>query len=80
MQDVLLTVPDLYFCYGVAKAARRASIALATRNRRVFLAPDQNGHSAGKSEAVVDIARTNHLAVFDTATNLRRLNIGAYGA
>ena len=46
--------------------------------RRVFLAPGQNGHSAGKSEAVVDIARTNHLAVFDIATNSRHLNIGAW--
>ena len=46
--------------------------------RRVFLAPSQNRHSAGKSEAVVDTARTNHLAVFDIATNLRRLNIGAW--
>ena len=45
---------------------------------RVFLAPGQNGHSAGKSEAAVDIARTNHLAVFDIATNSRRLNIGAW--
>ena len=32
MQDVLLTVPDLYFCYEVAKAARRAWATLATRN------------------------------------------------
>ena len=28
--------------------------------RPVFLATGQNRHSAGKSEAVVDIARTNH--------------------
>ena len=32
MQDVLLTVSDLYFCYEVAKAARRAWTTLATRN------------------------------------------------
>ena len=35
MQDVLLTVPDLYFCYEVAKAARRAWTTLATRNLHV---------------------------------------------
>ena len=35
MQDVLLTVPDLYFCYEVAKAARRAWNTLATRNLHV---------------------------------------------
>ena len=41
----------------------------------MFLAPGQNGHSAGKSEAVVDIARTNHLAVFDIATKLYTLDV-----
>ena len=41
---------------------------------RAFLAPGQNGHSAGKSEAVVDIARTNHLAVFDIVTKLYTLD------
>ena len=45
---------------------------------RVFLAPGQNRYCAGKLEAVVDMTRTNHLAVFDIATNLRRLNIGAW--
>ena len=35
MQDVLLTVSDLYFCYKVAKAARRALATLATRNLHV---------------------------------------------
>ena len=35
MQDVLLTVPDLYFCYGVAKAGRRALTTLAIRNLHV---------------------------------------------
>ena len=44
---------------------------------RVFLAPGQNRYCAGKLEAVVDMVRANHLAVFDIATNLRRLNIGA---
>ena len=42
---------------------------------RVFLAPSQNGHSACKSEAVVDIARTNHLVVFDIATKLYTLDV-----
>ena len=45
---------------------------------RVFLALGQNRYCAGKLEAVVDMTRTNHLAVFDIATNLRRLNIGAW--
>ena len=35
MQDVLLTVPDLYFCYEVAKTARWAWTTLATRNLHV---------------------------------------------
>ena len=35
MQDVLLTVPDLYFCYEVAKTARRTWTTLATRNLHV---------------------------------------------
>ena len=35
MQDVLLTVPDPYFCYEVAKAARQAWTTLATRNLHV---------------------------------------------
>ena len=35
MQDVMLTVPDLYFCYEVAKTARRAWTMLATRNLHV---------------------------------------------
>ena len=43
--------------------------------RRVVFAPDQNGHSAGNSEAVVDIARTNHLAVFDIDTKLYTLDV-----
>ena len=32
MQDVLLTVPDLYFCCEVAKVARWALTTLATTN------------------------------------------------
>ena len=36
MQDVFLTVPDLYFCYKVGKAARRALTTLATRNLHVI--------------------------------------------
>ena len=35
------------------------SLCVAT-SRRVFLATGKIGHSAGKSKAVVDIARTNH--------------------
>ena len=35
MQDVLLTVPDLHFCYEVAKTARRAWTTLAKRNLHV---------------------------------------------
>ena len=35
IQDVLLTVSDLYFCYEVAKAARRALTTLATQNLQV---------------------------------------------
>jgi hypothetical protein len=32
MEDVLLTVPDLYFCYELAKVARWALTTLTTRN------------------------------------------------
>ena len=35
MQDFLLTVSDLYFCYEGAKAARRALTTLATKNIHV---------------------------------------------
>ena len=35
MQDILLTVPDLHYCYEVAKTARRAWTTLATRNLHV---------------------------------------------
>ena len=37
MQDVLLTFPDLYFCYEIAKAGRRALTTLATRNLHVLV-------------------------------------------
>ena len=45
-----------------------------------FWLRDRIDIARANQKPLLHIARTNHLAVFDIATNLRRLNIGNIGA